>query len=722
MFKKSLSVVLSIFMILSCMTTLITPAVAVETPTGTPITSLDQITNFSGSYYLEADIGSESSPNTTTLAGKYFAGTLDGNGYSIWTSVPLFDKLSTATFKNLTTRGTVKSTARYIGVIANRSEGTITLTNCKNYADIVHVIPNTYEQIVGGFVGYFYTGKGNSFTDCENHGDITVSLAEGTAYSASIMVGGLVGYAYCKETEAYDTTTTFTNCKNYGNITENSNNKLMCGGLVGTSKFWENYKFVGCENYGALVTNNSGKEVYIGGIAGNMSYTNGQNTYEGCTNAGAISGYGVFGGIVGLDEGTASFSNCVNAETGTITHTIFTYPTAGGILGRSSATHNATFVKCVNNAPITGSYRIGGIVAELRSGATAIGCKNTGPITLHENSNQHPEVGGIIGSHSGTGALTVADSENAGQIDNKTTAAKNYMIGGILGAGYSNSVNRMFVNCVNNGDILAVAGGSYSRAGGMTTQVKGTTTFYGCVNTGDLTAFWHTSGIVNVSDGNAKLIACVNRGELTAPSTAAGSTIVAGLVSSVSSGYTASLYSCVNTGTLTNNRNAANVVDLCPTGSIKENKFSDMGDTDAAVEFEGVQRSIKVEGEETFSIRFVTAISDIENYVSTGILVYVNELESADVKYAQRDTDTVYTQIGGVENGVNVTYPVAPVEGKYFTALTVDGISTTGTFSFVIVPYTVAVEDAPAVYGDACTVKVVDGEITDVSWLVDPAN
>ena len=145
MIKRSLSVILAIIITLSCMTALMVPTAAVETPTGTAIDSLDDITDLTADYYLSADIGSADALNTISVgdAENAFTGTLDGNGKTIYTSVPVFALLGAgAEVKNLTTRGSISvsepgyNTWVNAGAIAAAATGAFTVTDCTNYVSI----------------------------------------------------------------------------------------------------------------------------------------------------------------------------------------------------------------------------------------------------------------------------------------------------------------------------------------------------------------------------------------------------------------------------------------------------------------------------------------------------------------------------------------------------------------------------------------------------------
>ena len=777
MFKKTLSVVLSMLMVLSCMTALIVPAAAVETPTGTAIDSLDDITDLTADYYLSADIGSAEALNSITVgdAENAFTGTLDGNGKTIYTSVPVFTLLGAgAEVKNLTVRGEISVSEighndwLNGGAIANAATGAFTITGCTNYVNINYTITTAHANI-GGFVGLAMK-SGIVVTDCVNYGNIT----HVTGNAKQGRVGGMIGF-----TDANGGTekSVYTNCKNYGTFTDKSSYSLV-GGIVGQYNGKEAYDMISCQNYGTMETSTSSGK--FGGLIG-VASQNAVHKYIQCINSAEIKGKLLVGGLVGQDTGACTFDNCKNTNTvsGSVTNgcsggivgnasagnthayiscinegaiiglaaiggiagadfgaftatacqnkgaiTRFDYTTnnkdynaIGGIIGHAAGKFTHTVIGCSNSATISGAYRVGGIIGLDLGILSMYSCENTADLSVPSTSTIASNVGGLIGEHNGAYDLYVENSKNTGNLDIKTTHGTN-LLGGVIGRAEA-STSRVFKNCVNEGNITNVTPAAGNKIGGIAGCIGKTdlahSIYIGCVNTGDITSFNFVGGIAGQERFGAKLIACVNEGDMLINGTIASSS-AAGMIASVS---TVTMYSCVNKGTIVNAVDATKAYAYCPSGN---NAFSSGAQTTAAVEFEGIQRSIKVDNETTFAVRFITSVTDIEKYMSTGVLVYASAKDSADVKYAQKDTDTVYTQIGASENGVNTVYPASPVDGKYFTALTVDDISVSGSYTFIVIPYTLELDGETIAYGDAYTVVITDGEIVSVTALVGSAN
>ena len=423
----------------------------------------------------------------------------------------------------------------------------------------------------------------------------------------------------------------------------------------------------------------------------------------------------------------------------------------GGILGRASSYEHLEFENCHNKGNInlntTGnSGRNGGIVGFIqRSGynLSVINCSNSGNIIATNTvAESQTVIGGLVGDTSSIS--TFLNCTNTGMLKN-VAVNSDALMGGIVGYSRNASANKTYTNCTNKGALYncgSYTGGivgyddganvkllncrntatasiqvvknnaSSCQAGGISGYTGKGAVFIECVNLGDVTAPGITGGITGKSLGTTKLFACINRGDVSISADAMDSAYAAGMLANgTANSY--SLYSCVNSGALSNAKTPEAFSELAP--AVGETaKFCNTGDTTATVEIEGVQRSIEVVGEESFAVRFITGITEIEKYVSTGVLIYVNEHDSLDVKYVEKSTDTVYKQILAMSNGQGVRYPANPVDGKYFTAIAVEGISVSGSFTFIVVPYTVTDEGAPAVYGEACIVNIVSGEIAGI--------
>ena len=164
-----------------------------------------------GNYYLANDIKIDATWNAgaavsaTYAENTAFTGTLDGNGFTITTTAPLFANLQ-GTVKNLTVAGTLADSELHAANIAMWTNGTVTIDNVYTKADI----PSGNTS--GGIIGYAATGADITITDCRNDANI----------SCSGQVGGIVGYVQ-------DYKLTVKNCINNGELYSTN----YGGGIVG---------------------------------------------------------------------------------------------------------------------------------------------------------------------------------------------------------------------------------------------------------------------------------------------------------------------------------------------------------------------------------------------------------------------------------------------------------------------------------------------------------
>lgn len=248
-----------------------------------------------GNYILDADIVISESYGT-------FSGTFDGNGHTVTTTVPLFNKLRGATVKNLVITGEITGTGSTGGLSANASK--IRVKNVINNATVSSTGNNAY---VGGIIGACNQDDGTNyaheysyFTGCINNGMLSANI--GTP-----RVGGIVGnaakYQHCVYTE----------CINNGKVSvtgEQLSGAPYVAGIAGSSFGGE---FYNCVNNGDLY---SDAAAWMGGILAvgspSVQNTDQSSTAVGCVNTGNLTinagkGTGTVGGIFGTC-GTGSLS------------------------------------------------------------------------------------------------------------------------------------------------------------------------------------------------------------------------------------------------------------------------------------------------------------------------------------------------------------------------------------------------------------------------------
>ena len=241
------------------------------------------------------------------------------------------------TIENCTNNGTVDVTVdvdngfynvAVAGIVADirvtDSEQTISLTDCTNSSTAALTL---YPQLsfkatkttntkgmqlcgFGGIAGYIRNPASYTFTNCDNHGVITLSASKITHANGNsprtISVGGVVGLAApCPDGLMIDPGTdkypklfdiTLDRCDNdayiynYGvnySSTEESKNKVFTGGLAGSlAGTSENYADIKqCSNTGDVITHN-----YTSSMA-NLT-PSGRTAY--CPVAGGLIGYGAY--------------------------------------------------------------------------------------------------------------------------------------------------------------------------------------------------------------------------------------------------------------------------------------------------------------------------------------------------------------------------------------------------------------------------------------------
>ena len=318
---------------------------------------LDEIENKANTDKTSEEITSEDE-NVINENLKRFAGTFDGNGFSIRgmniennkSYQGLFGYQS-GTISNLTVKFSNVRGGNAVGALVGLNEGKI--LNCKVESTTVSGIDK-----IGGIVGVALT---NSFVDgCETVNESEICGAD--------YVGGIVGYA--------NNNVTINNSTNRANV----RGSKYVGGIAGITF------------YGTILNNTSCIDVnilgneYIGGLVG---YSDAQ--IEKSYNTANIKGTKYVGGIVGTNYQTGNINSSYNKGKIEILEDC-----AGGIAG----TNNGSISSCYNIAPIDSSaaegLKIGGICGQNSSDSFINTSYNIGKIKLKEYA------GGIVGADFGT--------------------------------------------------------------------------------------------------------------------------------------------------------------------------------------------------------------------------------------------------------------------------------------------------------------------------------
>lgn len=426
--------------------------------------------------------GAKQSPNGPT---KYFAGTLNGNGKKILklkTDVPFIQAIGTnalvqdinidntcsftpwydgeaqlefgsligycsaGTVKNCTSEATVtvsqcNATANkaplYIGGLIGRNRAAA-ISDCTSAATIVS--DKTYvtdakaktSLYIGGFTGYCSNPNG-VLENCTNTGNISVAST-----ARYIYVGGL-----CARCSAG----TITGCTNSGTIEATMARAsgdpcmfLRLGGLFSIIDTDEESSLTvsGCSNSGAITSRSNVKQLYVGGIAGQVDALNA--TLMDNRNSGNITTtkrmrYLYCGGLFGCIEQPLTLSLNGEPHTGTIKigsveSSTFTSVYCGGIIGKTNAeltisgdaTWKSKITKTTLGTDIAAESFLGGICGCADGGTISIsGMKSGGTISVDTLAFSKSGIGGILGC--GTKGATISNCANSSTISAKTSKA-----------------------------------------------------------------------------------------------------------------------------------------------------------------------------------------------------------------------------------------------------------------------------------------------------------
>ena len=362
--RKSLAIILAAVMMLSL------AIVGVSAADPEVITTAEQFAaiKVDGNYKLGADIAVASTLVFKDAEDKEvpFTGTLDGAGYTITVSAPVFNSFG-GTAKNIVFEGeiAVAGTDAYAASLANYGKGTVTITNVSNKANITTGFRGA------GIIAQINNGATAVITSCDNYGTI-----HGTGEKSG-MIGGIVGYQQ-------GNTLVLEKCVNYGAVSDDTG---LAGGIIG--RFGGDYS--NADVYTCDITNcvNKGSvtgSTQIGGIAGYARSVT--ITFLHCTNEGAVSSTGNdAAGILACSnvakgttkDGTKDVSNCGNSfiiidscvNKGSVEAAanrgagICGYVWAGG--GADSIKNHVEIINNVNYGEIKGTSHVSQIMAYTNS-------------------------------------------------------------------------------------------------------------------------------------------------------------------------------------------------------------------------------------------------------------------------------------------------------------------------------------------------------------------
>ena len=469
--KKIISVLLIISMMIIAMPSFM--YINASEPSGTAITTAEEFKNMkaTGRYYLANDI------TVSEVYSKTFYGVLNGNGHSITIQniKYLFTRVS-GILENLTVKGSISlssdTEAAGVALYAGSESVDTAVVTFKNVTSRVNITASGYAtqtKPIGGIVAMLNKGE-ITFTQCKNYGNISIN----TSGVASGNVGGIAGKT------VGSSSVTFSSCINEGALTSTQKN-LQIGGMLA---YFEALDYGGtevtvslekCTNRGAI-TACSDTHMGVGGMIGciyNKGSSKAATTIKGCKNEGKI-----------LAKGSAvSFD-------------------VGGMVGRSYAVPNLKLEDCTNSADIDASIAsswsgAGGMIGNIMTISTAWSWSNIAKSTHIVNNCMNTgtirglQTGGIVGAGMQLGTKDIVISFNS--CVNVGNVYGNDYTGGIFGVaglhdGRENFGNLTFNACYNAGYVkgLNASAGILGYMAGSNTATSIVTKFDSCVNTGTI--------------------------------------------------------------------------------------------------------------------------------------------------------------------------------------------------------------------------------------------
>ena len=416
---------------------------------------------------------------------KYFVGTLNGNGKKILnlkTDVPIIQAIGTgALVQDINIGETCSFTPWYGGekqlefgsLIGYCSGGTV--KNCNSAASITvsqcNATANKAPLYIGGLIG---RNRAAAISDCTSAATIVSDKTYVTDAKAktSLYIGGFTGYCSnpngvlenCTNTGNISVASTaryiyvgglcarcsagtITGCTNSGTIEATMARAsgdpcmfLRLGGLFSIIDTDEESSLTvsGCSNSGAITSRSNVKQLYVGGIAGQVDALNA--TLMDNRNSGNITTtkrmrYLYCGGLFGCIEQPLTLSLNGEPHTGTIKigsveSSTFTSVYCGGIIGKTNAeltisgdaTWKSKITKTTLGTDIAAESFLGGICGCADGGTISIsGMKSGGTISVDTLAFSKSGIGGILGC--GTKGATISNCANSSTISAKTSKA-----------------------------------------------------------------------------------------------------------------------------------------------------------------------------------------------------------------------------------------------------------------------------------------------------------
>lgn len=343
-----------------------------------------------GRFYakLGADItGSASDPFTSVGDNEEYRIHFDGNGKTI---------------RNVKVKQNSKTSyAGFFGYLATLEISNVTFENCSISAPKA----SATAMVVGGL--YSCHGEVKDFQK------VTV---KNCSVSGGSYVGGLIGSMGAEYTGKGD----LYYCVVQDSMISGTGDNI--GGIAGDNL----YQLTGCQVLNTTVQGTGNASKNIGGIVGNnknakksISETERENTIQGCTFSGQVSGTENVGGIAGTTVTDIVQCKVIQSTDADLPSKISGTTNVGGVVG---STYTKTVSSSVNNAEVSGGTNVGGVAGVIGGCGTIRNSDNRGDVKGTSN------VGGVCGE--GCTSAKVDKSSNAGKIEGKKNVAG---IAGLIG-------------------------------------------------------------------------------------------------------------------------------------------------------------------------------------------------------------------------------------------------------------------------------------------------
>lgn len=474
-----------------------------------------------------------------------FYGTLDGGNHIIsGLTKPLFNNLK-GSVKNLTINSSITNAVEDgcngygLGILARYAYVSSSDDDAEtgDYGQVIEgvttrgsiTVPShevDHDFSIGGMLG---ANKGIPMNSCVNEASVSVSGITPSTDSelAAFRAGGLVGSAISADAD-------ISGCSNTGAVNVDGVTMVDGSGIVG-----------------------------IGGLVG---YVTKDNTVGTSTNSGAVSvnnitsgsgnaPYLMVGGVVGNVTVSSGFkiSDCENLSSGTITlGTSCNVQSArvGGVIGRIGSA-GTTVKDCVNRAALdvkassmSSTPTYGGVVGVVLADEVNLdGCKNYGQVK--NAARRLDAIGGVVGYHSGTGAIT--GCENHAVVASTAVPTIDQYYGGIIGKKAADKKIE-FSNCTNEGDVSVTCNSGHTvniHMGGIIGGCPGgSSTFSNCNNSGDIT----NNSTKSSNDPHHNDDGTEKTGSSFTPAVSIG-----GIIGRITDNKVSSITACTNSGNINNN-------------------------------------------------------------------------------------------------------------------------------------------------------------------------